>query len=508
MELRDFQEEAVKSICDFYNSDSNLAKLIFPTGFGLSNVIIHVLKKILLENNKAKILILTSMINESLQIEERIQKSIENHKNGNIKVLPYNQADQQALANDKFNIILYWHLPFQKHNISQKYLTCGIKHLAILNNKKEDTFWANEASVIYNYTYNDAINDGYYYDWTERSFINNFIVPLLKYNNYTILSTDERLVPAEAIRLDIITEKNGTVTLFEIKKYMNLQNTRSVIDTAISQAITYKDKTDKYLAEEKRIDLVIILPCKIEKDLQEEIYRKHEIIIWNINNIIYLCDNNQFLLDLLNNNIPFSITGIRPEAPLKFIASDYKTRDVSDTPADLIEKLDNCDSGNNDSNDKKYENICSNIIKMLFNSEFYKVSEQHKTKDEMFRMDLLCSLKETTGFWQFLMNFYKTKFVVFEFKNYSDNISQNLIYITEKYLFSAALRNVAFIVSRKGFNENAQKAVMGCLKENGKLIIGLNDYDLKNMLAMKQNGEEPSDYLLDKVEDMLMSVSK
>lgn len=78
----------------------------------------------------------------------------------------------------------------------------------------------------------------------------------------------------------------------------------------------------------------------------------------------------------------------------------------------------------------------------------------------------------------------------------------------QKYLFPAALRNVAFIISRNGFDENAQKAAIGSLKENGKLIISLTDKDLLAMIEMKENGGEPSDYLLDKVEDVLMSVGK
>ena len=45
-------------------------------------------------------------------------------------------------------------------------------------------------------------------------------------------------------------------------------------------------------------------------------------------------------------------------------------------------------------------------------------------------------------------------------------------------------------------------------KESGKLIISLDDNDLIKMIYMKENGEEPSDYLLDKVEQILMSVSK
>ena len=45
-----------------------------------------------------------------------------------------------------------------------------------------------------------------------------------------------------------------------------------------------------------------------------------------------------------------------------------------------------------------------------------------------------------------------------------------MIYITEKYLFNAALRNVAIVISRKGFSDGACFAAKGCLKENGKMI--------------------------------------
>ena len=49
---------------------------------------------------------------------------------------------------------------------------------------------------------------------------------------------------------------------------------------------------------------------------------------------------------------------------------------------------------------------------------------------------------------------------------------------------------------------------MGCLRESGKLIISIDEDDLINMVLLKEKREEPSDYLLDKVEDLLMLVSK
>ena len=91
-------------------------------------------------------------------------------------------------------------------------------------------------------------------------------------------------------------------------------------------------------------------------------------------------------------------------------------------------------------------------------------------------------------------------------KNYSKEIDQNLIYITEKYLFDAALRNVAIIISRKGFSKSAKFAAEGCLKEHGKLILDITNEDLTKMLELRS--DQAADYFLDKLEEFLMGISK
>ena len=95
---------------------------------------------------------------------------------------------------------------------------------------------------------------------------------------------------------------------------------------------------------------------------------------------------------------------------------------------------------------------------------------------------------------------------MFEFKNYSEEISQNVICTTEKYLSALALRNVAFIISRQGFDTNAQKVAIRSLKEHGKLIVSLTDEDLIRMISIKRDGREPSGYLMDQINQLLMHI--
>ena len=98
--------------------------------------------------------------------------------------------------------------------------------------------------------------------------------------------------------------------------------------------------------------------------------------------------------------------------------------------------------------------------------------------------------------------------MVFEFKNYNNPITQKEIYTTEKYLYSKALRSVGIVISAHGYDENAFWAAKGCLRENGKLIMLLETEDLIEMNKMKVDQEDPSNYLLDKLDELLLELEK
>ena len=101
-----------------------------------------------------------------------------------------------------------------------------------------------------------------------------------------------------------------------------------------------------------------------------------------------------------------------------------------------------------------------------------------------------------------------TNTIIFEFKNYSEPITQKEIYTTEKYLYAKALRSVGIIIAQNGYDENAYWAAKGCLRENGKLLILLRTEDLFDMSIMKEKQEDPSNYLLDKLDDILLELEK
>lgn len=111
-------------------------------------------------------------------------------------------------------------------------------------------------------------------------------------------------------------------------------------------------------------------------------------------------------------------------------------------------------------------------------------------------------------FWSILERYFNSKYVIFEFKNYNEPITQKEIYTTERYLYAKALRSVAIIVSANGYEENAYWATKGSLRENGKLIMLFDSGDLIAMNKMKMEQEDPANYLLDKLDNLLLDLEK
>ena len=343
--------------------------------------------------------------------------------------------------------------------------------------------------------------------FTEYWYIHSLIIPILQGLGFSNIQTEKKIaVGVGSARVDIIALNRGIQYVFEIKAYRSAITNQKIIQNAIYQIQSYKNALRS--AGKPKQCFGLILLCRVDKEMKKMLWEREHIFLWDIENLLYLCNSDPELLNTLSKTIPYSLGEFSPEVPFGLPLEIPEYSQVEETLPNyhnLIERLTSCKQGKG--NSAEYEKICAEIIKYLFETEFSQFSEQHKTQDAMFRMDILCALKGTTAFWQMLTHYYNTKFVVIEFKNYTKKIQQNLIYVTDKYLFNPALRNVAFIISRNGFDKHAHDAAMGILKESGKLIVDLTDDDLIKMIIAKTKGEEPSDYLLNKLELLLMSVS-
>lgn len=157
---------------------------------------------------------------------------------------------------------------------------------------------------------------------------------------------------------------------------------------------------------------------------------------------------------------------------------------------------------------KKFEQVAEKALRYIFASDLTNWSKQNSTHDRISIFDMIARIYSKHDFWTTIVNQFSSRYIVFEFKNYSEKIKQGQIYTTEKYLYKTALRSTAIVISRVGADEHALAASRGALREHGKLIINLDIGQLCEMLALRDGNDDYNDVLVKVVDDMLMRLDR
>lgn len=309
-------------------------------------------------------------------------------------------------------------------------------------------------------------------------------------------------------RIDFILRgTNNLDILVEIKEVKN--NSRDTIISAVNQLKNYrtiypKEKLNKY-------SFIIIFGSVDER--QKDYFKKDNIIIIDISNIMYLIKNNQDLVEQLKNMLTFSIIDVTPqkidfEKYMNYVENPKKEKSI-DIEDKYISEIKNIKKGKEGS--KEFEKIGEKILKYLFGDYIYGWKSQVNCDNNLHRIDLLGKIKQQYGFWRMLYEIYKSRYIIFEFKNYNSKITQNQIETTNKYLNKNTLRTVAILISRDGINKNAKSICKGILRDQGQLILTLNENDLITMLQNKKENQDkdiPSEYIEKLFDDFLLGIEK
>ena len=166
--------------------------------------------------------------------------------------------------------------------------------------------------------------------------------------------------------------------------------------------------------------------------------------------------------------------------------------------------------GGKQTNAAAYEKLCTRTLMRIFADDLTLWREQAKSNSDLFRFDLICKIKRDNhkDFWEMAERYFSSKYIIFEFKNYSGKVTQKEVYTTVRYLYTKAMRGIAIIISPNGMDDNGGKACRGVLRDEGKLILSLTNDDLLEMLRMKEDGEDPADFLSDKLDELLIDLEK
>lgn len=238
---------------------------------------------------------------------------------------------------------------------------------------------------------------------------------------------------------------------------------------------------------------------RLKIDLDLDLYPNIEL--WNLHDIL-----------MMANPYPELLEKIKIFLELDNVLSDVQAlhliQNAIPKGEELVRELGTIQPGRNDA--PKFEEWCIKALKYLFKDYLIGWHDQSRTIDGLHRRDLVCRVisGNRTEVWELISNTLRSRYVIFEFKNYKDKITQHEIITTERYLYPTALRNCAVIISKKGTSENADRVIEGAMREHGRLIISLDCEDMKKMLLGKDQGDDPNVYLFEKVDEFLIGLGR
>lgn len=304
-------------------------------------------------------------------------------------------------------------------------------------------------------------------------------------------------------KYDILAEKQGIKFYIEAKAVrQKVIGMDSFVGAVVSARVFGDAPNSKY---------ILVVANIFSHQAQQFIKDNKNIIALDIRNLLYIVQNNEFLKSQLLSVLEYSVDEIEPVEPKKLTEYFETMNDVADEKIiieNLIKEVENWQVTERTSGE--YEDLCIRVLKNLFVTDLGLWSEQQRSNEDLYRFDLICKIKDNIqeAFWKFIEEYFRSKYVIFEFKNYTGNITQKEIYTTDKYLYAKALRCVAIILSCNGEDKNAQKAIKGTLRESGKLILSISNKDLIMMLNGKIQGTLPSEYLYSMLDTMLVELDK
>jgi hypothetical protein len=171
----------------------------------------------------------------------------------------------------------------------------------------------------------------------------------------------------------------------------------------------------------------------------------------------------------------------------------------------LTQRLDACPTGNEGWSE--FEDVCTEIFTYLFVPPLQVPHRQAKTLSGINRRDAIYQNRNNTPNgeantknWHYLFNELAAKLILIEYKNYDvTEIGPEEVNCALNYLTNPMGR-LAILVCSKEPNAQAKIRRNAVYTNDKKVVLFVTKQHLKEMLAMKGRGEDPSDLIVDLIE--------
>lgn len=154
-----------------------------------------------------------------------------------------------------------------------------------------------------------------------------------------------------------------------------------------------------------------------------------------------------------------------------------------------------------------YEKYCEDLLSFLFVPPLNPPIPQSRDERHVNRRDyVLPNYAADGGFWQFMRTHYEAHLVVAEVKNLSRGPGKGEILQVANYLNLRGTGLFALILARADLNQAARWTCREQWVHYSKLIVGLSDEDVVQMVRIKTSGGDPAELVRQKIEDFRLGI--
>jgi hypothetical protein len=154
----------------------------------------------------------------------------------------------------------------------------------------------------------------------------------------------------------------------------------------------------------------------------------------------------------------------------------------------------------------QYQGLCSDLVEFLFCPPLNSPLYENPTGNKINRRDIILANYAADGFWQFLRDHYKADFIVVDAKNSGSLVKKADVLQIANYLSLRGTGLFGIIMCRRGADRGAAWTIREQWVLHGKLIVTLNDDDVRQMITSKVSGDEPASTIRQKIEDFRLGL--
>jgi hypothetical protein len=154
-----------------------------------------------------------------------------------------------------------------------------------------------------------------------------------------------------------------------------------------------------------------------------------------------------------------------------------------------------------------YEKYCEDLLNFLFvpplNPAIWQSRDDRRANQRDY---ILPNYAQDGGFWQFMRAHYDAHYVVAEVKNLRGRLGKREILQIANYLNPHGTGLFALVLARRELDETATWICREQWVQHNKLIVGIHDDDVRQMVETKLAGNNPAELVRQKIEDFRLGI--